>query len=155
MFPSSNGQAVLEKTSKYWANPPPPYYKFYRVKIDPLNLFFLPFSIGTTKWFDILDLTMVWLDLSFKTIKSKKKFFSRRLSDRVGWSSGGPSLKTSKIFKDLPSIIKEVYSHKVLHNSKDSERVVEKQATFLRSTTSQLIIKNEDDFFFSLKLSRL
>jgi hypothetical protein len=57
------------------------------------------------------------------------------------------TLKPSKVFKDPPSIIKEVYSHKVLYNSKDSQGVIEKQATFLRSTKAQLIIKSEDDFF--------
>ncbi len=43
----------------------------------------------------------------------------------------GMTLKTSKVSKDPPSIIKEVYSHRVLYNSKNSEGVVEKRAIFL------------------------
>jgi len=65
--------------------------------MDRLNLFLLPFSIGKTKWLDILDLAMVRLDLSFEVIKSKKKF-SRRDIRRVGWSSGGLSLNIHLIY---------------------------------------------------------
>jgi hypothetical protein len=37
----------------------------FRVKIEILNLFFVPFFIDKTKWLNILDLAMVSQSLSF------------------------------------------------------------------------------------------
>jgi hypothetical protein len=54
----------------------------FRVKIDRLNLFLLPFSIGKIKRLNILDLAMVSLGLSFETKKiEKKNFFGDVISE--------------------------------------------------------------------------
>ncbi len=52
---------------------------------------------------------MVASDLSFEIIKSKKKFFCRRLSDRVGWSSGGPSLNGLRNYRWLRTMNTEPF----------------------------------------------
>jgi len=66
----------LERSNRSWEClkilSTPSYNEFYSVKIYPLNLFYLPFFIGTTKWLDVLYLTMVRLELLFKIKKSKK-----------------------------------------------------------------------------------
>jgi hypothetical protein len=62
MFPSSDDRAVRAKrqNTDYTLK-----MVIFRVKIEILNLFFVPFFIDKTKWLNILDLAMVSQSLSF------------------------------------------------------------------------------------------